>query len=285
MRLKLRINQSMIRPDQFKRPRLFAVLPTLLTLGNAVCGFGSITFAAKVGPEVTEENALFIAALLVFFAMIFDALDGPVARWSKQASDFGAQLDSLCDAISFGVAPAFIMLKFSVFFHPRLLWVIAVLYMLCAILRLARFNVEKDHARPYPSFSGLPSPAAAGMIASVVIAMPSLISLTEPDMSDTSQVIGAWLISAMTFGLPFVTLMVACLMVSRIRYPHLFYQLFRGRRSFQYLVQLIFAMVAVFAFHELAIPLLFFYFVLAPPVRALWAGVIVRRLYEPSSSS
>ena len=101
---------------------MFAVVPTLLTLGNAVCGFGSITFATKVGPGVTEGNELLVAALLLLAAMVFDMLDGHAARWAKMTSDFGAQLDSLCDVISFGVAPAFIMLKFPQvhhLYHPR----------------------------------------------------------------------------------------------------------------------------------------------------------------------
>ena len=113
-----------------RRRRMVAIIPSLFTLGNAVCGFGCITYAAKVGPEGATPNDLYIAALLIFAAMVFDALDGPVARLAKQTSAFGANLDSLADAISFGVAPAFLMLKFSpVLLHPRLVWVIAVLYM------------------------------------------------------------------------------------------------------------------------------------------------------------
>ena len=96
-----------------KKRKMFAVLPTLLTLGNAACGFGAITFAAKVGPQIPAENHLVIAALLIFLAMVFDMLDGSVARLTDQTSEFGAQLDSLCDAVSFGVAPAFLMLHFT----------------------------------------------------------------------------------------------------------------------------------------------------------------------------
>jgi len=68
---------------------MFAVLPTLLTLGNAACGFGAITFAAKVGPQIPAENHLVIAALLIFLAMVFDMLDGSVARLTDQTSEFG----------------------------------------------------------------------------------------------------------------------------------------------------------------------------------------------------
>lgn len=68
---------------------MFAVFPTLLTLGNAACGFGAITFAAKVGPDPAGEHDLFLAAVFIFLAMLFDMLDGSVARWAKQTSEFG----------------------------------------------------------------------------------------------------------------------------------------------------------------------------------------------------
>ena len=270
-----------------RRPQAFAVVPTLLTLGNAVCGFGSITFASKVGYDFSEADLhyMFIAGVLIFAAMAFDALDGSVARWTKQTSGFGAQLDSLCDVISFGVAPAFVMLEISWHYHPRLLWVIAVLFTLCAVLRLARFNVETDDDDKHETFSGLPSPAAAGTVASFAIALPGLHTLTDPSMSLVSQETGDWLITATSLCIPVVTLIIACLMVSRIRYPHVFNQWFRGRRNFQHLVQLIFALVAVFAVHELALPLIFLYFVFASPVRAAWTELVGRRLRSPNPSA
>ena len=95
-----------------RREIVFAVLPTMLTLGNAVCGFGAITFAAKWSGG-DAKLSLFIASGLIFLAMVFDALDGSAARLTKQTSEFGAQLDSLCDAISFGVAPGFILLQLA----------------------------------------------------------------------------------------------------------------------------------------------------------------------------
>jgi len=277
-----------MRPRVPKKEKVFAVVPTLLTLGNVVCGFGAITFATKVGPGVIEGYDLLIAALLILAAMVFDMLDGHAARLVKMTSSFGAQLDSLADVISFGVAPAFIMLKFPQvhhLYHPRLLWVIAVLYVLCAALRLARFNVETGEEDSHDSFSGLPSPAAAGTVASVVVATPGLEQLTDPSASQTVQTIGGWLMGATAMGMPLLVLGLACLMVSRIRYPHVFNQLFRGRRNFRHLVQLIFAMVAIFAVHELAVPLIFFYFVLGSPARAFWAEVVSRRPAKCSQPS
>ena len=120
-----------------------AVLPTLLTLGNGICGFVAITFISKVsatgaGPD---DNINFgWAGWFILFAMLFDMLDGYVARISKTASDFGGELDSLCDVVSFGVTPAFLLLKLgptrdaNEFLH-MLLAGIAALYFACTALR------------------------------------------------------------------------------------------------------------------------------------------------------
>ena len=270
-----------------KRAKLFAVLPTMLTLSNAACGFGAITFAAKVGPENAGGSELFIAAILVFLAMVFDMLDGSAARWANQTSDFGAQLDSLCDAISFGVAPAFLMLQYNHLtsdvtlpfqYHPRLLWVIAVLFVVCALLRLARFNVETEEDDAHDSFSGLPSPAAAGVVASFPIALRGLRELAA-DNEATAQQLAIWLIPAIKVALPMITLAAACLMVSRVRYSHVFNQLFKGRRSRQHVIQLVFTGAVIFVVREMAVPLIFCYFAFASPLRAAWERleVVLRR--------
>lgn len=277
-----------------KRPRLFKVVPTLLTLGNAACGFGAITFAAKVGLDnrigwgADDTACLFIAGLLVYLAMVFDALDGRAARWAKQSSEFGAELDSLCDAISFGAAPAFILVKFSFTFapdyHPRVLWVIAVLYVMCAILRLARFNVETDDDDSHDFFSGLPSPAAAGTVASFTVAYPELHALATQSVGWVRD-LATLLDSALKIVFPLITLAVAGLMVSRIRYPHLFNQLFRGRKNFQHLLQLLVAGALIFLMQELAVPLVFCWFAFGAPLRSLWTNVLHRRTGPATSTA
>jgi CDP-diacylglycerol--serine O-phosphatidyltransferase len=272
--MKMKVTRP--RPSGLRREKVFAVLPTLLTLGNAACGFGSITFAAKVGPEASG-NPLFVAGLMIVFAMVFDMLDGHAARLTRHTSQFGAELDSLCDAISVGAAPAFLMLKFPQVYHPRLLWMIAVLFMLCVVLRLARFNVETDEEDTHDTFSGLPSPAAAAMVASVAIVLPGIEGMTDPSMSLATQKVGTGLLEFVYYVLPILTLALAFLMVSRIRYPHLFNQLFRGRRSFRQLVQLVFAAAAVIVIHELALPVIVGYFVLGSPLRAAWSEMAKRR--------
>jgi CDP-diacylglycerol--serine O-phosphatidyltransferase len=213
---------------------------------------------------------------MIFGALVCDGLDGPLARLAKQTSEFGAQLDSLADTISFGVAPAFLMLKFSTeispdyfHFYPRLLWVIAVLYMLGAVLRLARFNVMHNDAQWRGHFCGLPSPAAAATVASLVIIGPGLMKWTRPE--------GELLLQIASYSLPIVTFIVACLMVSRVRYPKLG-EMLRGRRSYRHLVKVIFVLAAAFIIHELAIPLVLLYFVAGAPLTAFWNRFILRQL-------
>lgn len=232
------------KPRRTRRQKVFAVLPTLLTLSNAACGFAAVTITAKVGPEHFGGSELITASQLIFLAMLFDALDGSAARLTQQTSDFGAQLDSLCDAISFGLAPAFIFLQLShpdhrlmdslaeqsLHFHPRLLWAIAVLFMTCAILRLARFNVETDEEDSHEFFSGLPSPAAAGVVASLPIGLRELREHFSPG-GRLSFLEVQWIWPVMVILVPLVTLAAAVLMVSKLRYSHVFNQMIRGRRG------------------------------------------------------
>lgn len=266
-----------------RREHAFAVLPTLLTLGNAFCGFAAITYAAKVGPDAPEAAGghLLNAAMYLFLAMFFDMIDGSVARWTQQTSEFGAQLDSLCDAVSFGVAPAFMMLQFSRDYHPRLLWIIAVLYVICAVLRLARFNAELDEDLPHDAFSGLPTPAAAGVVASFPIAMYGLPKLADPDspnITHGAKVLARYMQSVGADLLPLVTLALACLMVSRIQYAHVFNQLFRGRRNQTHVLRVVFAGAVIFIVREMALLLLFCFYAFSSPVRAAW-----RRWASPRS--
>jgi CDP-diacylglycerol--serine O-phosphatidyltransferase len=281
------------------KEKLIAVIPTLLTLGNAMCGFGAITFAAKLGPTYTEHyagTALLIAGTLIYAAMLFDAFDGSAARLMNQTSDFGAQLDSLCDAISFGVAPAYLMLQLMVHsfgpdvtlpfnYHPRLLWMIAVLFVLCAILRLARFNVETDEEDSHDFFSGLPSPAAAGVVASFPFIMWGLKDLViESNTVEVSDVVNGWVLPTVKLLMPLITLAVALLMVSRFRYVHAFNHLFRGRKGPRHMVQLVVTAIVIFLAFEFALPVIFFYFAFSAPASWLWGEIVRGRLGKPTQA-
>src|SRR5436190_11477566 len=138
--------------------RKIVIVPTFLTLGNAVCGLASIAYASRIGKEgfirglddsyIRELNNFFLAASgwFILIGMVFDALDGFFARLFKSTGRFGAELDSLCDAVSFGAAPAFLLLQLGPSWDVpplhRLLAAVATLYLMCTILRLARYNVE-----------------------------------------------------------------------------------------------------------------------------------------------
>jgi CDP-diacylglycerol--serine O-phosphatidyltransferase len=253
-----------------------AVLPTLLTLGNGVCGFAAIAYASKInlsgapGTETTNYYFL-VSAALILLAMVFDALDGTVARLSRSASDFGGQLDSLCDVISFGAAPAFLLLRMGQEWlaqdRPNVaktVAVIAALYLSCAILRLARFNTENSpDPGSHKRFKGLPSPAAAGCVASLAILRAELPSTwTGVSEHTLHEFVKLWA--------PLGTLVVALLMVSRLPYPHFTRQLLRGRRQFQFLIQAIFLLGVIALAPALAFFVIFWAYAVNPPVRYLF---------------
>jgi CDP-diacylglycerol--serine O-phosphatidyltransferase len=143
-------------------PRAFSfahLLPHLLTTGNLAAGFYSVTLSAS--------GKVDRAALAILFAGICDALDGRAARRAGATSRFGAEYDSIADAVSFGVAPALLAYRAGALQELGWTgWVLAFLYTACAALRLARFNVSPGRWRG--RFEGLPSPAAAGMVLSSV---------------------------------------------------------------------------------------------------------------------
>ena len=181
-----------------------------------------------------------ISGWLIFLAMVFDGLDGYVARLARTTSDFGAQLDSLCDVVSFGVAPGFLLVKMCPRFtlvHNQAVWIIAAAFAACAALRLARFNVETSDDDEHLYFSGLPSPAAAAVIAGFAIMFYTL----RQDVSPLKEGVD----TCLQYILPFFGLLVALLMVSRIRYPHVTNRVLRGQRSFGHVVAVVFFFVAI----------------------------------------
>src|SRR5512146_2802627 len=145
------------------------VLPNLFTVSSILLGFYALTLCA--GDATPDE--LFRAALAIMFAMFFDAFDGRVARMTKTQSDFGVQLDSLADVISFGAAPALLVYKWALAPLGFAGVFISFAFAACGALRLARFNVlaqRSAHGGGGRFFVGLPIPLAAGMIVSLVIA-------------------------------------------------------------------------------------------------------------------
>ncbi len=231
--------ESLLRRVRKQRLNYITVLPSLITLINGVCGFASVGLAAK--------GFFAIAGYMLLLAMIADMLDGRVARMSRTTSSFGGQLDSLCDVISFGVAPAFLMLKIlelkltgiadphAAFAHflQRFIWLVAAAYLSCAAIRLARFNVENEEDESaHMSFVGLPTPAAAGVVVSLVLLHQEVL----PDLAEDNIYAYKICENLIIYSLPLVLLIISFLMVSRIRYPHIVNQYIKGRKPFANLI-------------------------------------------------
>ena len=152
--------KSLLRRVRRQRLKYIAILPSLITILNGICGFTAIVFAGKGALAATNEFSYHMFELsyfamsgyMILLAMIADMLDGRLARMHQSTSSFGGQLDSLCDIISFGVAPAFLMLKVlesklaefaglnpaTETFLERFIWLAAAGYISCAAIRLAR---------------------------------------------------------------------------------------------------------------------------------------------------
>ncbi len=208
------------------------ILPNMMTIGNLFCGFISIISTFK-GDFKT-------AALAIVVASIFDTLDGRLARLTRATSKFGAELDSLCDLVSFGVAPGMLMYQWALNPFGRLGLMAAFLFAACGALRLARFNVqvgvvEKNY------FQGLPIPMAAGIVASSYLAFDDMS--WEPSGS---------------IPLLCMTILLAFVMVSNFRYRSFKDLDLKQRLPFRYLVLGVIILFLVALRHEVMLFVLFF---------------------------
>lgn len=270
-------------PGRFRgKLRQLSVLPTALTLGNGVCGMGSVGVTMSQTLPWDDETRLFFAGALIFAGMLFDLFDGHAARITGQESQFGAELDSLCDAITFGVAPAVILWDFCDVLPARITWAIGAVFTVCVVLRLARFNVETKEDDSHQTFEGLPSPAAAGTIASFAIALPELAGFLDDQFATRTQAIAGTTIHVAKYVLPVLTVVLAYLMVSRFEYPHFFQQFVGGKKRPYQIGQAVLAMGAIFIVRELAVPLIFCYFAFESPVRHMFARSFRRGREQPA---
>jgi CDP-diacylglycerol--serine O-phosphatidyltransferase len=188
------------------RKTLF-LLPNIITLSSVFCGFDSI----RISATAQGDDDYYRASLLLVFALFFDTLDGRVARLTKTQSAFGLQIDSLADAISFGVAPALLVYKWSLYQRPFPGLVAAYLFAAAGAVRLARFNVLSmgdggAPTKPGKYIVGLPVPGAAGILVSLVLANHA--------MGDKLQLTGPKYV----WGLMVLTVFLSFLMVSTIRF-------------------------------------------------------------------
>ncbi len=291
--IKMLDDRKLPRPRR-RRLKNIVVLPTVLTLSNLVCGFSAIHFgmramyAAGAGVEATATptlnsellermlpSFLSIGAMLIFVGMLMDMLDGLAARLTKKSSEFGAQLDSLADVVTFGAAPAILVVALmmrewrgevaitplGVHAFGRAMWVCAAAYCVCAAIRLARFNVE--HVMPefnQRRFRGLPSPGAAAVLASLVL----LHEHVGPTVGDV-----------LLYGIPFIALGLGFLMTSRISYNHLTQAYLGQRHPFEHVLILVLVFVVFLSYKAQTLAVLCGLYALSGPAGALivrWRG-------------
>jgi len=195
-------------------PKIY-LLPNLMTAGNLFCGFIailSIFEAMRLGgiDELAVTKVYFVRAIgLILGACIFDVLDGRLARLGGQESDFGREFDSIADVVSFGLAPALLVMSVVLNqFNDSLGWTIAFFYLLCGAMRLARFNcvAAMDSGSSKYHFDGIPIPAAAGVISSLTLFM---MWMTEGERD-----LGPW-----RYGFLILMVLLSFLMFSKLKYP------------------------------------------------------------------
>lgn len=230
------------RRKGIRRLKELPVLPTLFTAGNLGCGVTAIMCAAN-------GEHLLTGCILIFVAMFCDMLDGKMARMTGTDGEFGAELDSIADVVSFGVAPALLVHRMVLGDNPQWIeaegvWFITILYPILTAIRLARYNVEHS-VEQTDYFKGLPSPGAAAVLCAWVL---SYEYMQFADDSVYEIVFKRAILGIMVF--------VSLLMVSNIRFPHIGNTLLAGRigfRRFLLIFVLLYLLVYEARLHSLAV--------------------------------
>lgn len=256
------------------------LLPNSLTAGNLFFGFLAILSCIRANNSMDEiaVSAFFTQAVwFIFFGVICDAFDGRLARMGGRESLFGKEFDSIADVISFGVAPAlmmiFLILKPSEDNESILQigWLIGFVYLLCAAVRLSRFNVLTNpvllpakRLQETKDFLGLPVPAAAGMIASLVLVYVSF------------DVRGFELV------MPLLMLAIALLMISNIPYPSFKEIDWQTNLRFRTFIFLVLGFSIAFLFKKWFFAILFFSYIMSGPTRYLYLSYQAKKSFKKS---
>lgn len=218
-------------------------VPAVLTLGNLLLGFTAIL-------SVTQDR-FWVAFWLIFIAGLLDGLDGRVARMTGTSSPMGGQLDSLCDTVSFAVAPALLAFQIGLGELGRLGWAACSFFVACGVIRLARFH---SSPRKDGDFTGLPIPAAGG-----AASLPALMNAGEP-------LPASWVAP---YALVLITL--SLLMVSWLRYPS-FKRLPGGAPRYRRIALSTLLVLLMIAAAEVVIPILAFLYLVFPLLRRLFGA-------------
>ena len=237
------------------------LLPSVLTTFGMFAGFYSII--SSINGEFT------IAAISIMIAMMWDTLDGRVARLTNTQSAFGAEYDSLADLVSFGLAPALLVYEWSLYELGRFGWLAAFVYLACAALRLARFNTQVGTADKR-FFQGLPSPAAAGVIASMIWLKIWTFASFDSEVISLGYYLGAG-----------ITILCGILMVSNVRY-YSFKELDSKKASFRFLLLIVLSLIILMYKPNIILFTGFFLYLLSGPFITI-TGLNKRRIEKKQS--
>jgi CDP-diacylglycerol--serine O-phosphatidyltransferase len=257
-------------PQRYNSPEEAAriyLLPNLFTAGNMLCGF--LAMKQCIEARFTTLSAAdradhyVMAVWFILFACVCDLFDGRVARATQRESLFGAEFDSIADTVSFGVAPA--LMACFLIINPGtnddiqlVTWLLAFIYLLCVGVRLARFNVLTNPLVPGNEkraaggdFVGLPSPAAAGMMASLVLVLSKIIKVA-PDAQTDVLPLQSW-----SWTLLPLMLIISYLMVSNVRFPSFKKVDWNTKTRSRGFILIILVAVAAYRYREFALPAIF----------------------------
>jgi len=244
--------------EKIRSKRGIYLLPSVLTTFGMFAGFYSII--SSINGDFT------IAAISIMIAMMWDTLDGRVARLTNTQSAFGAEYDSLADLVSFGLAPALLVYQWTLYELGRFGWLASFVYLTCAALRLARFNTQVGIAdKRY--FQGLPSPAAAGVIASMIWLKIWTFASFDSDVISLGYYLGAG-----------ITILCGLLMVSNLRY-YSFKELDSKKASFRFLLIVIMSLIILVYKPNIILFTGFFIYLLSGPVITI-LGLNKKRLQK-----
>jgi CDP-diacylglycerol--serine O-phosphatidyltransferase len=220
------------------------LLPSLFTTGNLFCGYYSVI--------ATLQGEYAPAALAIGIAMVVDGLDGRIARMTNSESAFGEAFDSLADVLTFGMAPAALMFSWTLTGLERVGWMTAFFFLACSATRLARFNVQAGgHDRRY--FAGLPVPPAAAMLAAMAFYSPAPV---------TSE--------AASYAIVVMVVMLALLMISKVRYRSFKNIDLRARRPYPLIALLAIGFALIANAPQTVLLLLASTYVASGPAERLW---------------
>ncbi len=242
------------------------IIPSLITLGNLAAGIVSML--------LSMDGHLTSAAWAIMAGIVMDMLDGRVARWAGATSQFGVELDSLCDLVTFGVAPGILMFQLALQPLGRPGYMIAIFFSMTAALRLARFNLKSQSGEVATYFTGLPVPAAAGIVASFVLSY-ELFGSDEITVKTIPLIMKRM---PLFFHLiPLTMILLSVLMISTVRYGNFKKLKIARPQSLQLMGLLLVGVLLIFTYPQNMIFIVFSLYVLSGLTGLAWRFYYAQR--------